>query len=138
MQRMYFGRPINTYDEPISTRLIQKILEEFPGWEIEDPNQPCHQDGYKEYVKRTGKGMDYYYIEVLPNCDGGVFLPFPDGSWGAGVYGEASFLQAHHRPVYQITPSGIITPAELSRVRALTIDETRARIRTPDNKLIPY
>lgn len=141
MLKMYFGHPINTYDTELEAKLLKIIEKEFPHWIIENPNQPHHDEGYKRRAKNTGNGMDYFYKEVLPDCDTGIFLPFRDGRWGAGVYGEAKALIDRGCPIFLITFEGDITylkHAEFKKIKPLSIPETRARVRDENRKMIPY
>jgi hypothetical protein len=131
-QALYFGHPVNTYNTNLEGRMIFAIKEFFPDWLIENPNQPIHEKNYQEWKARTGSGMNYYYQEVLPKCTMGVFLPFRDGSFGAGVFGEAKFIQDLGHPIYKINPRGnSIWLLDLSRVHVLSVEETRARIKLP-------
>ena len=137
-KKIYFGHPINTYDTELESRLLQIIAGKFPEWEIENPNQEHHQLGYKAWREEIGNGMSYFFEKVLPECQAGIFLPFRDGKWGAGIYGEAQFLEDAGFSVYEITHGGIIELVKLKRVGSLTIEETRLRIRTDDGKIITY
>ena len=137
-QRMYFGHPVNVYDTELERFLLRKICEEFPDWAIENPNQKHHAEGYQHY-KEIGRGMNYYFEEVLPYCDGGIFLPFRDGAWGAGVYGEARALSAQGCGIWQIDADGVISHASLlTHAHVLSVEETRARIRDAAGQPIPY
>ncbi|MDO8522751.1 MAG: hypothetical protein Q7S12_00480 [bacterium] len=90
-------------------------------------------------MKQYGNGMKYYFEEVLPACHGGIFLPFKDGYWGAGVFGEAKFLFSAGHTIWQICAKGSITKIiDLATVRILSVDETRLRIRTPLGTIAPY
>src|SRR3989344_7621915 len=129
MAKIYFGHPINTYDSDLEKDLLAKIQKTFPGWWIINPNQEHHQKAYQEWKDKYGSGMNYYYEEVLPWCNSGIFLPFRDGKWGAGVFGEAQFLDQKNKPIYQITHDMIILRiGNLSRIPALSVEETRIRI----------
>lgn len=136
--KMYFGHPINVYDTELETNLLDIISQAFPTWDIENPNQKRHSEGYERYLKTTGKGMDYYFCEVLPNCQGGIFLPFRDGKYGTGVFGEAKFLSEQGCPIWQIDADGHISKLDLQSAQVLSVEETRERIRTPDKKSKPY
>lgn len=139
---LYFGHPVNVYDTSLENHLLISIITstEFLGWEVENPNQPHHQQAYDALVAAGKRGMDHYFERVLPGCDGGVFLAFRDGKWPFGVYGEMEWLFARGKPVWRISPEGWIE--RLSALPApsdvLGIDETRARIRTPDERRRPY
>jgi hypothetical protein len=137
-KRMYFGRPINVFGSELDKLLIQRIQEAFPGYEIEDPNQQKHADGYQKYKEETGNGMDYYTEVVLPSCDAGIFLCFRDGTWGAGVFREALFFADEAKPIFEISPSGSISSPDLNLAHVLSVSETRMRIRNDKGETIPY
>lgn len=137
--KIYFGHPINIYNTELESRLLVQISDYFPGWFIENPNKPEHQEGYGRWKEQYGNGMDYYYAVVLPTCSAGIFLPFRDGKWGAGVFGEAQFLHKINHPIFQITWNGEITiVGDLGNIPVLSIEETRKRIRKPSGKTMPY
>lgn len=136
--KMYFGHPINVYGTELENNLLDIISQAFPTWDIENPNQQKHADGYKRYMDASGRGMDYYFCEVLPQCQGGIFLPFRDGKYGTGVFGEAKFLSEQGCPVWQIDAEGHISKLDLESAQVLSVEETRERIRTPDKKSKPY
>jgi len=136
---IYFGHPVNTYDKELEEFLLNVIKENFPKYQIENPNQECHKEGYKRVAKITGKGMDYFYKEVLPLCDAGIFLPFRDGKWGAGVYGEARKLAEQGCLIFQINADGVIMLMEdFDGIPVLSVEETRKRIRDEKGASIPY
>lgn len=128
-RRMYFGYPISVYDTDLEKRLLKQISEAFPGWEIENPNQKCHQKGYDCWEKITGNGMDYFILEVLPYCHGGTFLSFRDGAWGAGVFTEARFLKNGDIPSGK---SSLTVPSPILICRAS--NRLRWRRRSPASK----
>lgn len=130
-KKLYFGHPINVYGTELQKMLLEKIAARFPEYEVENPDQKHHDAKYREH------GMSYFFEKVLPDCSAGVFLPFRDGAFGKGVFGEAKFLADHERPIYQITAEGIITPIQISEMISLTKDETRTRIRTANKKILP-
>ena len=138
MQKLYFAHPINTYDTEMEERLLVKINEAFPGWEIENPNQENHRLGYKEWKKEKGNGMEYYFQEVLPFCAGGVFLRFRDGAWGAGVCAEAKFFADRNLPIWIVSPNGKVRRGNLKKAKVLSVEETVARIRNMEGNSKPY
>ncbi len=137
---IYFGHPVNTYGTELESELLAVIRECFPGNEIENPNQKKHQDGYKEWKEKTGNGMDYFYKKVLPACQIGIFLPFRDGKWGAGVYKEAKKMSETGCPIFRISNEGLISLVKIEDIAPLSIsiEETRARVRTPAGDKVPY
>jgi hypothetical protein len=128
MERIYFGHPVNTYNTPLEKELIAIIAEAFPEYTVENPNQEHHQRGYQDWKARCGNGMRYYFEEVLPKMAAGAFLPFEDGFWGAGVYGEAEFLKTLGRPIYTVSWRKEISLAFLDPARCLSIEATRERV----------
>ena len=128
MQKIYFGHPVSVYNTPEEKKLISIIEEIFPHFEVENPNQPHHAQGYQDWKKQKGNGMLYYYEKVLPFMSAGVFLPFEDGMWGAGVFNEAEFLQEQQKSVYEIDYSGEISRIIVDPSKKLSIEETRARV----------
>jgi len=161
-ETLYFGHPVNIYGTGAEDRLMVAIANAFPGDFIENPNQPQHDEGYKVYGDvsidpvmqermslEDKRGMNYYFLEVLPFVDGGVFLAFEDGMIGKGVYGEAEFLQNHGKPIYELgfTKGGLLFVARYNgcsdgsddhayalfdESRCLSILETRERVRGPN------
>ena len=138
-RRLFFSHPVNTYNTKLEKELLRKIAEAFPMWEIVNPNEPQHQEGYERHKNASGNGMNYFTEEVLPSCHGNIALLFRDGMWPAGVYKEAKYFTDHLLPCYVISPEGFVRFGPiLEVVKPLSVEETRARIRTPDGKIIPY
>jgi hypothetical protein len=128
MRKIYFGHPISFYNTPVQSFLIDKISLAFPETEIVNPGLKIHGENYKKWKAETGNGMNYFFQEVLPSCAGGVFLPFEDGMFGAGVFGEAKFLSGLDRLVCEIDFEGSISPFTLDESRCLSVEETRKRV----------
>jgi hypothetical protein len=137
-KRLYFGHPVNVYGTELQKFLLDRIRRGFREWEIVNPDRPEHDGGYARYKRETGNGMEYYKKEVLPRCHGGVFLPFSDGMWGAGVHLEASTFVERRRRIWIIASHGQIRRARSwNEIRVLSVEETRARIRDA-NGMLPY
>lgn len=128
---MYFAHPVNVYNTPLETDLMQFLQVSFPECDIENPNQPKHQEGYQRWLKETGNGMNYYLKEFLVNMDGVIGLSFPDGRIGAGVFSEEESIFKRTGSLWTLTYD-----ENLTRIRdfsflqpfALTPDETRQRV----------
>jgi hypothetical protein len=58
----------------------------------------------------------------------GIFLPFEDGMFGAGVYGEAEFIVDDSKLIYEIDFAGNIERMFLDSTRKLSVPETRERV----------
>lgn len=86
--------------------------------------------------------MIFFYEELLPLMDEGVFLPFRDRKFGAGVYSEARFLETRGKPIYEIDYEGNISPLSLRYdkfipykfSRRLSIEETKDRLGSEYNE----
>lgn len=139
--KLYFGHPINTYNTSLELELLSLMPDLFPMWEIENPNQQKHQDGYKKFGEEKGNGMLYFTEVVLPACGGGVFLPFRDGKLGAGIAKEALCLLDKDLPCWEIALKGALAVVmDLSKDdfmedRVLSVEETRARLRDAEGNL---
>ena len=46
-KKLYFGHPVNVYGTDLEKKLLEKIAADFPDWNIENPNQKNHQEGYE-------------------------------------------------------------------------------------------
>jgi len=137
--KIYFGHPMDTYGTSLEARLLVAIQHAFPGWEIENPNQEHHQQGCRKREASGGNPMEYFFEEVLPECQAGVFLPFRDGMWGHGIFGEAVVLLEQECAIWEISPDGeIIRITDLDGSLELSIGETLARISTPTGGNAPY
>lgn len=126
--KLYFGHTVDIYNTPKEQELIAIIGRALPEYEVENPNHPLHEEGYQTYKKEKGSGMKYYFEKVLPAMDAGVFQPFEDGKFGAGVFGEAKFLYEQGKPIYEITLDGVVSTLEIDASRALSVEETRKRV----------
>lgn len=125
---IYFAHPVNSYNTSLEEQLVSIIENSLPEYEVLNPNQQKHQIGYQIYKKQTGNGMAYYYSKVLPRTSAGIFLPFPDGTFGAGVGGEAKWFMEHNKPTYVISPGGLITMQEIELNKILDVPATIKRV----------
>lgn len=126
--KVYFGHPVNFYNTPKEEELIKIIESHFPQFEVENPNQKYHSKNYVKWKTEKGNGMLYFTEVVLPSMEAGIFLPFEDGMFGAGVYKEAVFLHDNGKLIYEISFDGGITDMLLDEARKLSIPETRERV----------
>jgi hypothetical protein len=129
--KLHFGHPMNSYNTGIEERLIKVIKKTFLDYELDNCNQPKHQKAAKEWYNKTHKKMSYFYQVFIPEMAIGVFLPFRDGMYGAGVYGEAVLMRQFKKPIYQISLDGKITELELDAKKRLSIKETLRRLVNP-------
>lgn len=133
---IYFGRPVTHYGKPHDVKIAALILKTFgEGSRLVDPSLPEHQVGYQ------AQGMAYFLETVVPSCTTGVFTPFKDGRWGAGVWAELCRARALGMPTYTVDWKLDLRPKFFSEridiapfpstagVVPLTVEETRARVR---------
>jgi hypothetical protein len=142
--KMYIGRPINLFGTAQDLVLMKTLSELFFDYQIEDPSQKKHAEGYAKYKALKGteyqgrivqSGMDYYFMVVLDSVSAGAFVPFRDGMFGAGVYGEAENIAGQDKSIYEVRFNNwntldnlIVTPMFLDSIRKLTPEQTRPRI----------
>jgi hypothetical protein len=100
---IYFGHPGPTYNTKYEKDGIERIKEEFPGYDIINPNQASTQSKYKK------QGFDIFY-NFIDKSDFCVFMTMPDGKWGVGIYEEAYYCFKSGKKSYELNPiSGEIT-----------------------------
>ncbi len=135
MEKIYFAHPVNLYGESLEEaflRFIAYCLTEGNLAAIENPNQPHHQEGYRN------RGMDYFFDEVLPKCKGGcVALPFLDGRMGLGVAGEAKWFLERSMPVWIVEPFHPLNVL-LFKVRPLSGDEGVRLLQDDPQLVVPH
>jgi hypothetical protein len=108
----YYAHPMTIYGTNQENRDIALMYS--LGWDVENPNKPEHQEGYKR------EGMDYF-LAMIEKCHVLAFRAFPSGEIPAGVKKEIDHAINLSKPVIEL-PTGIIR-------RALDVDETREVIR---------
>jgi hypothetical protein len=91
---LYYAHSLHLYDTPQEVRDV--ALLQSLGFEVNNPNQPFHQEGYSE------KGMDYFIEDILPGCDVCAFRAYSDMSIGAGVMKEVQAFIDMAKPVFEI------------------------------------
>ena len=125
---IYFGHPVNVYNTEKERKLIGAIMNFFPHFNIENPNQSHHQENYKIWREKTETGMNYYFDIILPEMYAGIFLPFEDGMWGKGVFREALNLHNRKVPIWEINfDEKIHKISKLNYSKYLSIEETIRR-----------
>ncbi|MCL5018756.1 MAG: hypothetical protein M1416_03265 [Candidatus Pacearchaeota archaeon] len=126
---IYFAHPINTYNTDLEKVLVEIIKLGFPRYTLENPNQQYHQENYKFWKENFGNGMKYYFEEILPKMSAGIGLPFEDGMYGAGIFGELKMLSEMGKPIWRISWNGGIREIEkLNPELALSVGDTKKRV----------
>ena len=100
----------------------------MPYYELLNPNQEEHYQNYKKWKEQYGDGMPYYYNEVLPRCEAGILLPFPEGTFGAGVGGEAKWFLDNKLQTYIIELDGVIKLQNIDKSKILNVADTIDRV----------
>ena len=128
-KKIYFAHPINMFDTELEKDLERMIRINF-FQQVENPNKKHHQEGYHKYKLEQGNGMLYYTTEVLPKMVGVVSVPFPEGTYGAGVAMEHNFITANGGRGYIYNPNyGKIIPlARVPEIQTLSVEATRDRV----------
>lgn len=90
--KVYFAHPITDYETGRERRALDGMVAQ--GWQVENPNQPHHQEGYQR------EGMEYFQ-RLAAACDALVFMRFPNGAIGAGVGKEIGAARGAGIPVYE-------------------------------------
>lgn len=126
---IYFAHPLNFFNTRKEVILEEKIKLFFPNYNIESPNQKHHKENYKFWKEKTGNGMDYFFNEVLPRMKAGIGLPFEDGFYSAGVFGELDYLFRRGKSIWEINHyKKIKNITDPETLRVLSIEETLKRI----------
>ena len=140
-KKLYFGHPKGTYDTELEKRILKRIAKhpDFLEYDVLNPNQPIYSlraEGIRE-TSPDGSSMEFFRA-LARSCQAGIFLIFPDGKWGSGIFDEAEeiFYQAY--PVWSIGfDDGVSTINRLNPEWRLSRDETSARNREWKAKLNP-
>lgn len=115
---IYFAHPKSTYGSPLEKHAIEELLRD--GWDVCNPAD--HQAGYVE------RGMQHF-LDLATTCGALAYLPFADGSIGAGVAREILEAQLDGKPIFKIDPvTGNVGKLTTPFAGVLTIEETRARL----------
>jgi len=126
---LYFAHPIIFFNTELEELFVRKIIDFFPDYNLESPNQKHHQENYRFWKEKFGNGMEYYLGVVLPRMKAGIGLPFEDGMHGAGVFGELKCLYQMGKPIWEIGfNTKIRRISSIDELKALSLDETIKRI----------
>jgi hypothetical protein len=111
--KIYYAHCLALYHTPQEARDI--VILQLLGFDVENPNQLKHQDGYK-----SAGSMDYFK-ELVDDCDAVAFRALPDGSIPGGVALEVQHAIDTGKPVIEL-PCGF-------KRRSLDVDLTREYLR---------
>ena len=139
---LYFAHPVNTYNTPLESKLLDRFAFWFPQSEILNPNAPKHQRRVNDMRKDDPNvNVMEYFKSVASDCDGVIILPFGDGKIGAGIYAEAEVISAKGGIIWMVYPK-LMTPCmvpSLDPTLRLTVEETRERVYLNSKRTIrPY
>lgn len=116
--RLYFAHPVSDYGTAYEAAILTTALVYY---DVENPNQPHHQEGYK------AQGMAWFKA-VIQTCEACLFLSFPDGKVGAGVATEVQDFHDRSLPVFEAKTPTLWFPAQLDPDRVLSVEDTRAAV----------
>lgn len=141
---LYFAHPVNAYEINGSTLekpLLLLLKRTWPDLEIINPGGQKHADMVQSLKSSDPKAnVMGYFLDLVRECSTLVYLPFPDGKIGAGVWAEVEEALKCGCTIWSVDHK----THELTHVRALdqslrlTIDETRARVYFPDRTIRPF
>jgi hypothetical protein len=125
---IYFAHPINTYNTPLETKVLELIQKEFPNKTIFNPNHPYIEHLYKK------KGIEVFR-ELVELCDSLICLPFKNGEIGAGMAKEINWAFEKNIPCYYIREISPSHPLRYERINTLfgyiilSIEQTREKLK---------
>lgn len=129
-QRLYFGHPKGIYGTDLEHMLKHLILSHanFLQFEMVNPSDPEHERNVRALLARVDGSPMPYFLDLVSSCNEGIFLPFPDGMWGCGIFDEAAVLLAQKKRVWTISTGGTVSPVTtLDPLHRLDRLETRGR-----------
>jgi len=132
--RVYFAHPMTEYGTKLEARAIRAIEKRFKysaernseTLEVVNPSSDKICGAATALYPIAGMGL---FDLLAQGCDATVAMPFPDGSYGAGVFSEISAAFRRGRPLCKIDPETLeISPLSFYEAHGLSVSETRARI----------
>jgi hypothetical protein len=121
INRIYFAHPVSDYDTEREGEFVSLIHKAFPGSHVVNPNGEDHKEAY------ALQGMSYFE-ELVCECEALVAAPFPDGTWGMGVWKEIDTMIENGGKVYQIFAGGI-HELDHKDISPLSINDTKRKVR---------
>jgi hypothetical protein len=134
-KRIYYAHSMHLYGTLQEKRDIE-LLESL-GFEVVNPN--CEEivmqvEAIRDIYEKSGATkdatstaiMEYFYEEVIPDCDALAYRSFIDFKIGAGVYGEILIAKSLNKPIIELPT--LITS------RSLTVAETRQYLMLHGNR----
>lgn len=115
--KIYYAHSLALYGTAQERRDVE--LLELLGFEVENPNQLEHAQGYMKIKKEGGNPMDYF-VRLVTTCDALAFRGLPTGHIPAGVYKEIRTAENNAMPVFEL-------PCFFNR--AVGVEETRQFLR---------
>jgi len=112
--KVYYAHSVSIYNTKREDRDL-KLLRQL-GFQVVNPNDPAHEEGYTQLKEATGNGM-LYFDSVVKACNILAFRAHPDGTIPAGVAKEIDVAIQANIPIIEL-------PSSMHR-RAMTVEETR-------------
>jgi uncharacterized NAD-dependent epimerase/dehydratase family protein len=117
--KCYLAHPVTDYGGSARQMAAIAVIEAV-GWTVETPDQPIHQDAYRQH------GMQHF-LDVVEDCDALAFLRFADGYIGAGMAKEIEHALRRGLDVFDVS-RGYLEPIDMMPDCLLNVEQTRAKI----------
>jgi hypothetical protein len=129
-KKIYYAHSMSLYNTPQEKRDIE-LLENL-GFEVVNPSSKELEKEVRN-IKLCGEGlrktkdeisrtiMDFFFKEVIPECDALAYRSFIDLKIGAGVSGEIKCAEKLGLPIIELPT--------ITSARALDIEETRTYLK---------
>lgn len=125
----YFAHPISMYKTDIEKECMQ-ILKEY---NFDSLNPSDYQEDFNKYRENHPTGYMAYFKGLVDKCSSVSYLPFSDGSIGAGIVYEAEYGHSKGYNIYEIDYiNKSIKKVDINHVidNQLSIDDTRKKLAT--------
>lgn len=117
--KIYYAHPINLYGTPQEKRDVKLLVE--MGFEVINPSYVAYQSEYQMRKENNDPNPFRFFKELAVETGNAAFRAFPDGTIGAGVYGEIMAVKQAGGLVIEL-PS-------MLECRGLSVDQTRAYLK---------
>lgn len=115
-KNVYYAHSVHLYDTPQEKRDIE-LLEQL-GYNVINPNAEVHKAKCAEIKNKWNQPiapysgdrkeesskeiMQYFFKEVIAQCDVLAYRAYPDMRIGAGVWGEIACANTNKIPVFEL------------------------------------
>lgn len=125
--KIYFAHPMSTYGTSTEKKAIAKIKKHFGELaEVLNPSDEQFVAAIKVIYPHTGMCV---FDLIAAKADIVVAMPYADGRHGAGVFSEITAAHRAGKKIFEISDAFIIEELNYFECEALSVSETRHRIR---------